>query len=139
MRRSDGTCQWGVVASGHGFHPPRDRLRRASGPPTSPPPRPSSRRSSAGATDYGPEYAGIQAPDGDGEVGGIDATTAPRDGGPLVLLYSDDLGATLEAVVNGGGTVTAAPYAFPGGRRFHFTEPGGSTLSVWAAEKSDPA
>ena len=72
-------------------------------------------------TDYGPEYAGIQAPDGDGEVGGIDATTAPRDGGPLVLLYSDDLGATLEAVVNGGGTVTAAPYAFPGGRRFHFT------------------
>lgn len=90
-------------------------------------------------TDYGPEYAGIQAPDGDGEVGGIDATTAPRDGGPLVLLYSDDLGATLEAVVNGGGTVTVAPYAFPGGRRFHFTEPGGSTLGVWAAEKSDPA
>lgn len=82
-------------------------------------------------TDYGPEYAGIQAPEGEGEVGGLSASTAPTEGGPLVLLYSEDLGATLEAVVNGGGTVTVAPYAFPGGRRFHFTEPGGSTLGVW--------
>ena len=44
--------------------------------------------------DYGTEYAGIQAPDGDGEVGGINATgRASRPGGPLVLLYSDDLDA----------------------------------------------
>ena len=49
--------------------------------------------------DYGPDYAGIVAPDGSGEVGGFNATGEGRVGGnPLVLLYSDDLDATVEAV-----------------------------------------
>lgn len=52
-------------------------------------------------------YAGIQGPDG-----------------PLVLLYSDDLDATVTA----GGQVVAPPYEFPGGRRFQFTDPSGNEL-----------
>jgi predicted enzyme related to lactoylglutathione lyase len=85
--------------------------------------------------DYGPEYAGIRGPGGDDEVGGINATgqggTGP--GGPLVLLYSDDLEATAAAVDSAGGTVTDGPYEFPGGRRFHFTDPSGNQLGVWAS------
>ncbi len=31
-----------------------------------------------------------------------------------------------------GGTLTQEPYEFPGGRRFHFREPGGAELAVWS-------
>ena len=48
--------------------------------------------------DYGPEYAGIRSPDGEGEVGGLNPAREPKPGGPLVLLYSDDLDATVSAV-----------------------------------------
>lgn len=43
--------------------------------------------------DYGPEYAGIRAVEGDGEVGGLTTLRAPGTAGPLVLLYSSDLDA----------------------------------------------
>src|SRR5688500_2705523 len=49
-------------------------------------------------TDYAPAYAGIQAPEGDGEVGGLSLGQTVEPGGPLVLLYSDDLDATVAAV-----------------------------------------
>lgn len=81
--------------------------------------------------DYGPTYAGIRAPDGDGELGGLNATAPASRGGPLVLLYSDDLDATLAAVREAGGEVTQGPYEYPGGRRFHFTDPSGNELGVY--------
>lgn len=82
--------------------------------------------------DYGPGYAGVRAPGGDGEVGGFNATRSPVPGGPLVLLCPDDLDATLSAVAAAGGTVTDGPYEFPGGRRFHFADPSGNELGVWS-------
>lgn len=82
--------------------------------------------------DYGPEYAGIVAPTGDGEVGGLNAAAEPARGGPLVLLWSDDLDATVRAVETAGGTIVSGPYEFPGGRRFHFTDPAGVELGVWS-------
>jgi predicted enzyme related to lactoylglutathione lyase len=85
--------------------------------------------------DYGPEYAGIQDPARDGaEVGGLAKTDAVRAGGPLVLLFSDDLDASVEAVVAAGGRITSDPYEFPGGRRFHFSDPSGNELGVWAEQ-----
>jgi uncharacterized protein len=82
--------------------------------------------------DYGPEYAGFRDdPSSDDEGGGL-AVSEDRPGRPLVLLYSDDLDATVQAVVAAGGTVTDGPYPFPGGRRFHFTDPSGNELGVWA-------
>lgn len=85
--------------------------------------------------DYGPGYAGIRRTGGPdaAEVGGFrhEATVTPG-GGPLVLLYSDDLDASVEAVRAAGGTVSAGPYEFPGGRRFHFRDPSGNELGVWA-------
>ena len=82
--------------------------------------------------DYGPAYAGIRTPSGDGELGGLNAGGSPGPGGPLVLLFSDDLGATASAVEAAGGTVTEGPYDFPGGRRFEFSDPSGNVLGVWA-------
>ncbi len=83
-------------------------------------------------TDYGPGYAGIRNPHGDGEMGGF-AAGEPTPGGPLVVLYSEELDATLATVQAAGGTITKPIFAFPGGRRFHFADPGGNELAVWGA------
>ena len=86
--------------------------------------------------DYGPGYAGIVSPRGDGsEVGGLLLADEPRPaGGPLVLLYSDDLDATMSAIETAGGTILQAPYAFPGGRRLHFADASGNELGVWSTQ-----
>ncbi len=84
--------------------------------------------------DYGPEYAGIRSPRGESapEVGGLRQDQEVRAGGPFVLLYSADLDQSVEAVNEAGGRVVNGPYEFPGGRRFHFTDPSGNELGVWA-------
>ncbi|GAW48206.1 MULTISPECIES: VOC family protein [unclassified Nocardioides] len=82
--------------------------------------------------DYGPDYAGIRWSDGEGEVGGLNAAREGSRGGVLVLIYSDDLDASVAAVTAAGGEVVEGPYAFPGGRRFHFTDPAGNELGVFA-------
>ena len=82
--------------------------------------------------DYGPEYAGIRAADGDGEIGGLSTFAAPAADGPLVFLFSTDLDASVTAVTEAGGTIVAGPYDFPGGRRFEFTDPSGNRLGVFA-------
>ena len=84
-------------------------------------------------TDYGPEYAGFHAPDDDRESGGLRRDTrVPGPGGPLVLLFSADLDATVTAVEGAGGVVVDGPYPFPGGRRFHVRDPAGNELGVWS-------
>ena len=50
-----------------------------------------------------------------------------------MILFSSNLEASLEAVRNAGGRITTGPFAFPGGRRFQFTDPSGNELAVWAA------
>jgi predicted enzyme related to lactoylglutathione lyase len=80
--------------------------------------------------DYGPDYAGIE---GAGkEMGGLSRESAVTAGGPLVILYSDDLEGSVEAVTAAGGKIVEPIYAFPGGRRFHFADPSGNELAVWS-------
>ena len=91
------------------------------------------------STDYGPAYAGIQSPDG--EICGLAESDdvwagGPQTGGPLVILFSDDPEASRRAVESAGGVVSKAPFAFPGGRRFHFRDPSSNELAVWA--RDDP-
>jgi hypothetical protein len=80
--------------------------------------------------EYGPDYAGIRK--GAGEAGGLRRDTKVTTGGPLVVLFSKDLEATLAQVQGAGGRITTEPFAFPGGRRFHFQDPSGNELAVWA-------
>ena len=80
--------------------------------------------------DYGPEYAGIKG--ADGEVGGLRQAAQVSTGGPLVVLYSKDLEKTLAAVRAAGGKIVREPFAFPGGRRFQFTDTSGNELGVWS-------
>jgi uncharacterized protein len=80
--------------------------------------------------DYGPDYAGIQGPGR--EVGGFRKDAVVRAGGPLVVLYSQHLEDTLAKVTAAGGHIVKEPFAFPGGRRFEFTDPSGNALAVWS-------
>jgi len=83
-------------------------------------------------TDYGPDYASFH----DGRIaGGFTAEGEVTLGGPLVILYADDLPATRSRIVAAGGTIVREPFAFPGGWRFHFTEPDGYELAVWSTHE----
>ena len=77
--------------------------------------------------DYGPTYAAL---DDAGLDGGFQAEDAAAK--PLVILYSDNLEASLAAVEAAGGAITAPIFSFPGGRRFHFSDPSGNELAVWS-------
>ena len=82
-----------------------------------------------GFADYGPTY---QAFADAGIDGGVDGSGERPAGAPLVILKAVDLEAALEKVVAAGGTIVRPAYAFPGGRRFHFCEPGGNEMAVWS-------
>ncbi len=77
--------------------------------------------------DYGPEYAAFEKVGIDGGFQAQDVTAKP-----LVILYSNHLEASLEAVKAAGGTISKDIFNFPGGRRFHFTDPSGNELAVWS-------
>ena len=80
-------------------------------------------------TDYGPTYASFDNAGVDGGLAGADAASSAV---PLVVLKSDDLEDTLARVEAAGGAITAPIFEFPGGRRFHFRDPAGNELGVWA-------
>ncbi len=80
-------------------------------------------------TDYGPDYSAFAD---QGLDGGLCRTDAQPVGGPLLVFYSDDIQATLAKVQQHGGLITRPLFDFPGGCRFHFQEPGGNELAVWA-------
>jgi uncharacterized protein len=49
-----------------------------------------------------------------------------------VILYSENLEKSLETIKENGGAITKPIFEFPGGRRFHFTDPAGNELAVWS-------
>lgn len=88
-------------------------------------------------TAYGEGYAGIRgATADDPEVGGLALAGEMRPGGALLLFRSDDLDADLRAVTDAGGAVVQGPYEFPGGRRFHFTDPSGNELAIYQEDSA---
>lgn len=82
--------------------------------------------------DYGPEYTAFTQQGIDGGFYQADLTANSQQGSALIVLYSDNLEQTLTKVENAGGTIVKAIFEFPGGRRFHFTEPSGNELAVWS-------
>lgn len=80
--------------------------------------------------DYGPAYCEFS----DGRLTGGFTTTGPVNakGGALIILFADDIAAIQASVENAGGKITTPIFEFPGGRRFHFTDPDGYELAVWS-------
>jgi uncharacterized protein len=80
-------------------------------------------------TDYGPDYAAFRS--SDGREGGFNAERkVSATGGPLVVLYANDLDAMEEKVRSAGAEILSR-HEFPSGRRFHFRDPNGNEIAVW--------
>ncbi len=79
--------------------------------------------------EYGPDYRDIREAGLGGGIARSEAQVAP-----LVVLKAGNLESALETVRQAGAEITKEIFAFPGGRRFEFREPGGTLMAVW----SDP-
>lgn len=80
-------------------------------------------------TDYGPDYTSFF----DGRNRGgftTDAAVTPR--GVLLVIYVRDLVAAQARIVGAGGKIVKETFSFPGGSRFHFTDPNGNELAAWS-------
>lgn len=80
-------------------------------------------------TDYGPDYTSFS----DGRLGGgFSVESEVKQGGPLVVLYATNLAEIEAKISEAGGQIVRESFEFPGGRRFHFTDPSGNELAVWS-------
>jgi predicted enzyme related to lactoylglutathione lyase len=80
---------------------------------------------------FGPKYAAIHSA---GLEGGLNAGKGGRSNAPLPVINTDDIEAMEQRVTQAGGTITVPTFAFPGGRRFHFTDLSGNELAVMQAD-----
>ncbi|HEA16602.1 MAG TPA: VOC family protein [Pseudoalteromonas prydzensis] len=84
--------------------------------------------------DYGPEYTAFNS-DCAGLDGGFyqaNASSLTQHGGALLVFYSENISQTLSKVEHHGGKIIKPIFDFPGGCRFHFTEPSGNEFAVWS-------
>jgi len=82
--------------------------------------------------DYGEEYTAFTDEGLDGGFFRADQASSTSNGAALVIFYSEDLEKTQSTVESAGGKIVQDIFAFPGGRRFHFTEPCGNEFAVWS-------
>ena len=79
-------------------------------------------------TDYGPLYCEFT----DGRIkGGFEVSSLISTGGPLIVLYHQNLEGCMNAVIKAGGKITKEIFQFPGGERFQFKDLDGYELAVW--------
>jgi len=79
--------------------------------------------------DYGEGYASFSCGN---LTGGFTKVDSVQRGGALVVLFAKDLAEMERRIVEAGGQVVREAFAFPGGRRFHFTDVSGNELAVWS-------
>jgi uncharacterized protein len=79
--------------------------------------------------DWGDDYSDTE---NSGLGSGINADASHRPQYPLAVIYTTELEATRERVLAEKGTITRDIFSFPGGRRFHFSDPSGNELAVWS-------
>ena len=85
-------------------------------------------------TDYGLDYSAFKADDA-GIEGGFyssDLSASTYSGSALIVFYSKNLSETLHKIEAAGGTIVRACFEFPGGHRFHFTDPSGNEFAAWS-------
>lgn len=83
-------------------------------------------------TDYGPEYRAFTDGKLDGGFYKSDKHSVTENGAALIVLYASDLEETQEKIISNGGKIVKEIFSFPGGRRFHFSDPNGNEIAVWS-------
>jgi len=82
--------------------------------------------------DFGPDYCAFYNAGLDGGFYRANLCSRAEEGAALVVLFSENLEDTQEKIMAAGGRIVKPIFDFPGGRRFHFREPGGNELAVWS-------
>lgn len=80
---------------------------------------------------FGPDDVEARPAGGAGPARGLQGDAAEAPAAPLAIVRADDVDRAQAAVEAAGGVVTVPAFGFPGGRRFHFREPGGCEPAVW--------
>ena len=83
-------------------------------------------------TDYGLEYRAFTDGKIDGGFYKSSLHSSTQNGSVLVILYTLNLEETKSKIISSGGGIIKDIFSFPGGRRFHFTDPSGNELAVWS-------
>ncbi|MCP4122451.1 MAG: VOC family protein [Bacteroidetes bacterium] len=83
-------------------------------------------------TDYGPTYTAFK---NSGLQGGFEKVESGISNSALIVLYHQNLDSIKQKIVDAGGKITKDIFSFPGGHRFHFSDPSGNELAVWSDEE----
>lgn len=83
--------------------------------------------------EFGTDYCAFSGQGLDGGFYRSELYSSTQNGSALLVFYSDDLEATRQRVEQAGGHIVKPIFDFPGGRRFHFSEPSGNEFAVWSA------
>lgn len=83
-------------------------------------------------TDYGPDYSAFANAGLSGGFYLSDQACSTDTGSALIVFYSKTLEQTMEKILQAGGEIIKPVFTFPGGRRFHFSDPAGNEYAVWS-------
>jgi predicted enzyme related to lactoylglutathione lyase len=83
-------------------------------------------------TDYGPDYTAFSDEGLDGGFFKSDLSASTDNGSALIVFYSKNLEQTQQKIEQAGGSIIKPIFSFPGGRRFHFSDPNGNEFAVWS-------
>jgi len=83
-------------------------------------------------TDFGNEYTSFAEQGIKGGFYQADTTCSTANGNALVVLYTQQLQRVHELIEKSGGSIVKPIFEFPGGKRFHFTDPTGNEYAVWS-------
>ncbi len=82
--------------------------------------------------DYGSDYVAFFNAGLDGGFFKSDQVVSTKSGSALIVLYSTELEKTRNKIEAAGGQIIKPVFEFPGGQRFHFTDPNANEYAVWS-------
>ena len=86
--------------------------------------------------DYGSEYISFSNQGLNGGFYQSDQKATTGTGSALIVFFSKELEVTQRKIEDAGGQIIKPIFSFPGGRRFHFSDPSGNEYAVWAESDS---
>lgn len=82
--------------------------------------------------DYGPGYTAFSNAGIEGGFYKSGLTSSTSNGSALIVFYSSNLKSSLSKITDAGGSIIKPIFNFPGGRRFHFSDPNGNEYAIWS-------
>ena len=82
--------------------------------------------------DFSPEYTAFSNQGLNGGFFKSEQKSLTSNGSALLVFYSAFIEDTFAKVERSGGRIVKPIFDFPGGCRFHFTEPSGNEFAVWS-------